>query len=275
MAQILTIKAIEKPWGRTDLPEAFAGLPDGKIGEVWYEGCKDQDLPLLMKYIFTSERLSIQVHPNDVEAQAKGLPHGKEEAWYILDCEPGARLGIGLLHPLTAEEFRVAALDGSLEDLIDWKPVKPGDCYFIPAGTVHAIGAGITLVEVQQNVDITYRLYDYGRPRRLHLDEGLAVSSLLSYACPLIEAPLGRDRALVSSCDAPFWLELAAWEAGRDIIAPSGGPTWFTPLRGAGRVDDQPWRTGECWLVNAGNRITVEVDACALLAGEAATAWQG
>jgi mannose-6-phosphate isomerase len=153
----LTTKYVEKPWGRTDLPAIFPN-PDGRrIGEIWFDGPEGQHPPLLVKYIFTSEKLSIQVHPNDAEARERGLPGGKEECWYILDAEPGATLGIGLKRPLNAEELRAAALDGSIEALMDWKPVKPGDFFFIPAGTVHAIGAGITLVEAQQNVDVTYR----------------------------------------------------------------------------------------------------------------------
>src|SRR3546814_2738640 len=90
---------------------------------------------------------------------------GKDEAWLILAAEPDSTIALGTKRPVGREELRDAALDGSIEDLLDWKPVKAGDFYYSPAGTVHAIGAGITLIEVQQNVDLTYRLYDYGRPR--------------------------------------------------------------------------------------------------------------
>lgn len=137
---------------------------------------------------------------------------GKEEIWYILDCEPGATLGIGLTAPLSPDQFRRAAIDGSLEQWIDWKLARPGDCYFIPAGTVHAIGAGITLVEVQQNADITYRLYDYSRPRDLHLDDGVAVSRLASYDRACIAAPLGSDQCLIDRTNAPFSLDLVHWQ---------------------------------------------------------------
>jgi len=107
----------------------------------------------------------------------RGLRRGKEEILYILDCEPGATLGIGLTAPMDPDQFRAVAQDGSLEQWIDWKPVKPGDRYFIPAGTVHAIGTGITLAEIQQNSEITCCLYDYDRPPELHLDDGIAVSA--------------------------------------------------------------------------------------------------
>ncbi|MDI1295695.1 MAG: class I mannose-6-phosphate isomerase [bacterium] len=272
MAQKLDITVVEKPWGKATLPPIFADVVGDKIGEIWYQGTPGQDLPLLVKYIFTSERLSIQVHPSDQEAQASGLPKGKEEAWYILDCEPDARLGIGLVRELTPEAFRAAAMDGSLEDLIDWKPVKPGDCYFIPAGTVHAIGAGITLAEVQQNADITYRIYDYGRPRELHLDQGLAVSHLTPYTLPPTCAAPTQAAALVSDVAAPFWLDLAVWQAGQDVTLPQEDRIWFTPLRGSGRIDGAPWEPGQCWLLDRDTKLTADVAASGLLAGERANA---
>src|SRR5690606_21069723 len=121
---------------------------------------------LLVKYIFTSEKLSVQVHPSDAQA-ALGEPgdRGKEECWLVLDAEPGAQLGLGLTRNLAQDELRAAALDGSIEDMLGWRSVSPGDFFRILPGTVHAIGPGLSLVEVQQNSDTTYRLYDYGRPR--------------------------------------------------------------------------------------------------------------
>jgi len=242
---------VEKPWGRTDLPPGFAAAGAGRqIGEIWFESTNGRDLPLLVKYIFTSDRLSIQVHPDDAQAAAKGLPRGKEEIWYILDCEPGATLGIGLIAPMSSDQFRAAAQDGSLEQWIDWKPVKPGDCYFIPAGTVHAIGAGITLVEIQQNADVTYRLYDYGRPRELHLDDGVAVSHLQPYDRALIEAPLGSETRLISDEEAPFSLDLVHWSEDQTVNVPDGKLLWFTPLTGAGTVNGLVWEKGDCLLLD-------------------------
>jgi len=129
-----------------------------------------------VKYIFTSEKLSVQVHPNDAQAGRAGeFDTGKEERRLVIDAEPGATLGIGFKEPISADAMRAAALDGSIADLLAWHPVRAGD-FCIPAGTVHAIGAGVSLIEIQQNSDITYRLYDYGRPRSLHLDKGVAVA---------------------------------------------------------------------------------------------------
>ena len=165
---------VEKPWGRTDLPAEF-GEHQERVGEVWYDRA-DEPLPVLVKWIFTSEKLSVQVHPDDTQAHKLGLASGKEECWIVTHAEPGATLGIGLKQSLTASQLREASLSGAVEHLMDWRPVSAGDWFYIPAGTVHAIGAGVTLVEIQQNADVTFRLYDYGRPRTLNLTEGVAVA---------------------------------------------------------------------------------------------------
>lgn len=168
--------AVERVWGRETLPSGFARFVGGTapIGEIWFED--GEDAPLLVKYLFTSQRLSIQVHPDDDAAVSAGHKRGKDEAWLVLDADPGAVIGLGLVRAVDREELRAAAIDGSIEQLIDWRPVAAGDFFYSPAGTVHAIGAGLALVEVQQNLDLTYRLYDYGRPRELHLDDGMAVA---------------------------------------------------------------------------------------------------
>jgi len=247
----LATKYVEKPWGRHDLPGFF---PDGagrQIGEVWFDGPEGRHPPLLVKYIFTSERLSIQVHPNDDQGRDRGVPGGKSECWLILDVADGATLGMGTLRPLTGEELRDSSLDGGIEQLMDWKPVKPGDFFYIPAGTVHAIGAGVTLVEVQQNVDVTYRLYDYGRPRELHLDDGIAVSLPEPYTRPKRNIANVADDELLDRGEAPFALVLATRDPG---TAPIGGEgqSWFIPLAGHGAIDGQPFEAGQCWLIEGG-----------------------
>jgi mannose-6-phosphate isomerase len=158
---------VEKPWGRDALPAPFAAPSGQRIGEIWFEPPPEL-AELLVKYIFTSENLSVQVHPSGSS--------GKEECWLIVDAQPGATVGVGFREAISAEAMRAAALDGSIEHLLAWHQVAPGDFFYIPAGTVHAIGAGVSLIEVQQNTDITYRLYDYGRPRELHLDAAMAVA---------------------------------------------------------------------------------------------------
>jgi len=246
----LATKYVEKPWGRTTLPAFFPEGGGRRIGEVWFDGPERQaPPPLLVKYIFTSEKLSIQVHPDDAQGRARGLPGGKSECWYILDAEPDATLGIGTIHPLDAGTLRAAALDGRIEQLMDWKPVKPGDVFYIPAGTVHAIGAGVTLVEVQQNVDVTYRLYDYGRPRELHLDDGVAVSRAEPYVRTPLNVAQVEAAVLLGPGEAPFGLALETRPAGVTRI---GGPAphWFIPLTSHGLIDGKPWEAGQCWLLS-------------------------
>ncbi len=170
----LPTRLVEKVWGRDTLPAPFAA-PEGKrIGEIWFEPppeCPD----ILVKYLFTSEKLSVQVHPSTANAQSG--EDGKEECWLVLDAEPGAQLAIGFDQPIGADAIETAARDGSIEQLLTWHDVAPGDIYYLPAGTVHAIGPGLSLVEVQQNSDTTFRLYDYGRPRELHLERAIAVAN--------------------------------------------------------------------------------------------------
>lgn len=173
---LLTKRMVEKTWGKDRLPAPFVAPHGQRIGEVWFEPPPELS-SILVKYIFTSEKLSVQVHPSDAQAAELGeSDRGKEECWLVIAAEPGATLGIGFKQPVDAEAMRRAALDGTIEDLMVWHPVAPGDFFYIPAGTVHAIGAGVSLIEIQQNSDITYRLYDYGRPRELHLDKGIAVA---------------------------------------------------------------------------------------------------
>ena len=154
---------------------------------------------------------------------------------------------------MTPDQFRAAAQDGSLEQWIDWKPVKPDDCYFIPAGTVHAIGAGITLAEIQQNADAPYCLYDYGRPRELHLDDGVAVICLVPYDRALTQAPLGSDNRLIGDDEVPFSLDLVHWTEDQNVRVPDGKQHSFTPLSGAGRGNDMSgqisWEKGDCLLL--------------------------
>lgn len=265
-ARRLATKYVEKPWGRDHLPALF---PDGagrRIGEVWFDGPAGEIPPLLVKYIFTSERLSIQVHPDDAQGCERGLSGGKEECWYVLNAEPDARLGIGTLAPLDGPSLRQAALDGSIESLMDWKPVTPGDFVFVPAGTVHTIGAGISLVEVQQNVDVTYRLYDYGRPRELHLEDGVAVSRAEPYARPVRNLSGETAAILLDTDEAPFGLTLRSFAPGESAAIGATGQSWFVPLAGAGTLDGQPWSAGQCWLIDGPAALGCTLAARALIA---------
>jgi mannose-6-phosphate isomerase len=240
---------VEKPWGRTDLPGMFDAPRGERIGEIWFTGAGEQ--PLLAKYLFTSEPLSIQVHPDDEQARARGLPKGKSECWYIVEAEPGASIGLGLVRHLSASELRSAADDGSIEKIVAWRPVRAGDFFIVPSGTVHAIGAGISLIEFQQNADVTYRLYDYGRARELRLDDAIAVARREPY-------PEERARRVNASeesilVDGP---DFVLMHCSRDVMADR--KRWVMPLRGAARSNGDHAGPGECLLVDAGAAVIVE-----------------
>jgi mannose-6-phosphate isomerase len=167
-----TLREVTEQFGEALLGTAAHGNPPGRF-------------PLLIKLIDATRQLSIQVHPNDQQAQQmEQEPFGKTEAWYILDADPGAKLVYGLAHPLTADQLRERSADGSVEADLAYLPVSAGDVVLVPAGTIHAIGAGIVLYEIQQTSSTTYRLYDWnrkgpdGKPRELHLRKAVQVADL-------------------------------------------------------------------------------------------------
>lgn len=249
----LTTKRVEKPWGRHDLWPGFDDVPEGgePVGEIWFEapaGALPGEPPLLIKYLFTSEKLSVQVHPDDADAQKRGFPRGKSEAWQILSAEPHATIAIGTLAPMTKEELRTASEDGSIEDKLDWKSVKADEFWYSPAGTVHAIGPGLVLVEVQQNVDLTYRLYDYGRPRELHLDDGVAVSDPVPYVAPFQPRDLAPGRRLLAA-EGAFVTERWTAALSGTLEATPERPVWLVPLKGEGTAGGEAFSAGGTWLV--------------------------
>ncbi|MGI8990837.1 MAG: type I phosphomannose isomerase catalytic subunit [Bryobacteraceae bacterium] len=169
---------VERVWGSRTLEPWFANRAE-KIGEVWFP--VSDSFPLLVKFLFTSDRLSVQVHPDDAYAAANhGGSRGKTEMWRILHAEPGSTIALGFTREITRAELREASKSGAIVDLLRWVPVHAGETYLTPAGTVHAIGGGIALCEIQQNSDVTYRLYDYNRKpeRELHLDHGVEAAHL-------------------------------------------------------------------------------------------------
>jgi mannose-6-phosphate isomerase len=254
---------VEKPWGRVDLPAAFVADDGRRIGEIWFDA-PGKSLPLLVKWLFTSEKLSIQVHPNDAQARAAGMLSGKEEMWVVVSAEPDARLGIGTVKPLNADELCAASLSGEIEELMDWKAVQAGDYYYIPAGTVHAIGGGITLIEVQQHADITYRLYDYGRPRELHLEDGVAVS----VAKPYNDSRSGRigEADLQLLVDGPhFALRYAKGDKITELLAENNAQ-WIIPLSGEFSSNAEILKAGSCIFVDGDKKVHISPDAVALVA---------
>jgi mannose-6-phosphate isomerase len=186
----------ERVWGKRSLQPWYTETGTKEpVGEAWLTGpqCVVEsgplagetlaevgrgmggEFPLLVKILFPADKLSVQVHPDDVQAQAMGETRGKTECWYVLEAEPGATVALGLKPGVDTKEVAASVEDGTMELLLEHVPVSVGDMLFVDAGTVHAIGPGVVLLETQQTSDVTYRLYDYGRPRELHLDRGLQV----------------------------------------------------------------------------------------------------
>lgn len=239
----LPTKLVEKVWGRDTLPAPFTA-PEGKrIGELWFEPPPEHG-DLLVKYLFTSEKLSVQVHPSD--ANARPGEDGKEECWLVLDAEPGAQLAIGFNEEIGAATIEAAARDGSIEQLLTWHDVAAGDIYYLPAGTVHAIGPGLSLVEVQQNSDTTFRLYDYGRPRELHLERGVEVVQGVPYASEHRSTLAERGQTLIDG--AHFRLDRVEGAPDAAINAAYPGGLLALPLAGEVRARDGSARAGagEC-----------------------------
>ncbi|HEY4960492.1 MAG TPA: type I phosphomannose isomerase catalytic subunit [Candidatus Limnocylindrales bacterium] len=223
----------ERPWGVRDLRPIYTKIVKEPIGESWLtwgDSCIangpfagrtlgeiareyrrdlvgsaavfEDRFPLLVKFLFPAEKLSVQVHPDDAGAQRVGQPYGKTECWYVLQAENGAQVALGLRTGTTLEEFEKSIREYRAEELLNWINVYEGDIIYVTAGTVHTIGGGMVLVETQQASDITYRLYDYGRPRELHIKEGIAAIKLDSKAGKVVPDSQGDPNVLVRS---PFF----------------------------------------------------------------------
>lgn len=235
---------VERIWGTTRLLPWFPDT-DRKIGEVWLTA--DPPLPILVKFIFTSARLSVQVHPDDEYARAHEDSAGKTEMWHILRAEPGAQIALGFRDSITASRLREAATSPEIEGLLNWVDARPGDTFLVPAGTVHAIGKGLVLCEIQQNSDITYRLYDYGRGRQLHLDKGVAASHLGPH-------PGKQDRQgdVLASCPY-FQTELVRLEESMLYLPDPGRFQLLIVIGGRGRIGGEPFAAGEGWYVPPGD----------------------
>jgi mannose-6-phosphate isomerase len=281
-----------RPWGARDLSPIYPGFPgkgEDPIGESWLTGdnCKIANgplagktlndavciygrelvggtapkadhFPLLMKFIFPKDRLSVQVHPDDEGAHKMGESNGKTECWYILAADSGAQIGLGLKPGTTHKELESAIREQRAEKLLNWIDVKPGEMYFVDAGTVHAIGPGSVIVETQQNSDITFRLYDYGRPRELHIERGLEATRENTRAGKVLDA---KSPALITS---PWFVvekhgvkgaqrfELGASPGAQCLVAISGCGIVETP-----GLDPVTFTCGEAIVVPAGVNAAV------------------
>ncbi len=259
----------ERVWGRLDLtPWYDATGTTERVGEAWLTGpeslaetgiCAGKTLaeivaehgtallggvaaaagtkpefPILVKMLFPEQKLSVQVHPDDEQARALGQPRGKTECWYVLEAEPGAAVALGLKEGSTPERVRSAVADGSMEELMQWLPVSAGDMVFVDAGTVHAIGPGVVLLETQQTSDTTFRLYDYGRPRELHLDEGLRVMKAQTQAGKVAARQMDGFVRLIEQ--TYFCVDRYEVKAAGKGPLPAGSAACLVALQGSGVV---------------------------------------
>jgi mannose-6-phosphate isomerase len=213
----LAAKILEKPWGRRGLDARFGVDGETQVGEIWFERPTGQPLDVLAKYLFTTERLSIPVHPDGAIARDRGFSYGKDECWIILSVADTSEIGIGTVRDASSGEVMAAARDGSIVDLVDWRRPRVGDFFYNPAGTIHALGAGLTVLEIQQAVDITYRLFDYGRERGLHLEEARDVVQARPHHHRL-DGPIGEGSKLLVA--GPHFG--VAWCVGEPPLLPQG-----------------------------------------------------
>ncbi|MGI8959347.1 MAG: type I phosphomannose isomerase catalytic subunit [Bryobacteraceae bacterium] len=270
----------ERIWGRENLAPFFPVTPRGEhIGEVWFtveenltslnrtlgqlikdhpeilgSGANPQHpgiCPLLVKLIFTKSRLSVQVHPDDDYAQKHHQSLGKTEAWYIVEANPLGKIALGFRESLSREKLREAAHSGEIEKLLNWRNVTQGEIVYVPAGTVHAIGEGLTLCEVQENSDLTYRLYDFGRGRELHLDYALNVAHMRPHNQEAKPVPLADWRDDLVSC--PHF-RMERLKPKPSIRIERGLPYYLLLLcvKGAGTIAQEEFTAGQAWLLPAG-----------------------
>ena len=252
------------PFSGKTLGEAWRGMPEAWRGKSM---ARYADFPLLVKFIFPTDKLSIQVHPDDAYAaefeQAAG-GRGKTEMWHILSSQPGAELLLGLRPGVTRERFLKAVSDHTVEELFLHEPVCPGDTYFVPAKTQHAIGPGMVLCEVQEYSDLTYRVYDFGRvdaqgkPRELHLEKAMEVTTfgptLAGKVTPLsLHSPDATIR-LLAACE---FFATERWDCDRATFIDGDSRQFqlIVVLQGHGELlDDNSavhFRAGDTWFLPA------------------------
>ncbi len=219
-------KLVERPWG----------------GELWFAA--QEELPLLIKFIYTHQALSFQVHPGDAYAAAHHKSRGKTEMWYIVSATPDARIALGFRESITKERLREASESGEIQELLNWISPQPGDAFFTPAGTVHAIGAGIELWEIQENSDITYRLFDYGRGRELHLDHGVKVTNTECSDPGPVKMPV---------CCEFFCTEQVTFDQSIEYQPDPARWQLLICVHGHGAIAGEPFEEGQVWLIPGGS----------------------
>lgn len=273
----------ERPWGVRDLRPVYTRVVKEPIGESWLTWqdnrvangplagrplgelcaqygsqivgqpprCGDR-FPLLIKFLFPGDKLSVQVHPDDEQAHKIGQPCGKTECWYVVEAQSGAKVALGLQAGVTVAQFAQAIEQTRAEQLLNWIDVHVGDLLYVGGGTVHTIGGGMVLVETQQTSDTTYRLYDYGRPRELHVAEGLAAIRLDATAGKVVRRPGDAASLLVRS---PFFqVEKFSLRAPMAAKVTRDSPHILVALSGSGMVEAQAMQPIS---ISAGDAVVV------------------
>ena len=234
------------------------------------------DFPVLIKYIDAAQNLSVQVHPDDAFARREENDNGKTEMWYIVQADAGAGIYCGFRRDTGREEFLRRVADGTVEELLNFIPVKAGDCYLIKAGTVHAIGAGCVICEVQQSSNVTYRVYDYTRhgadanPRQLHVEKAVRVINFAKFkdetGSGAPEQVAGGTLRRLTACSYFSCRELAL--DGTYTECNDRSFTAVNVLSGEGRADGTPFRAGDSFFVPCGEAFSLEGNARIILTCE-------
>ena len=244
--------------------QVVGGEFDGKyLKEVIGEkekgsACKKfQFFPLLIKLIDSAQNLSVQVHPSDEYALKKEGQFGKTEMWYIVDVtKEGAGIYCGFKEEITRERFAEEIRDGSIMNSLNFIAVKKGDCFFIPSGTVHAIGEGVTICEIQQNSNLTYRVYDYnrldkdGKPRALHIEKAIEVADLTEYKGRILPRKVSDNLYILTSCKY-FTVYKGSCDGDLSLYADDKSFNHLIFLEGEGKIENQPFKKGDSFFIPA------------------------
>lgn len=261
------VKSVRKPWGCSNLqPWSGISTKDGAIGELWFQrNSESASKPaLLLKLLFTREPLSIQVHPTDSSAQSIGLTNGKSEAWYILAAKHDAKIALGLLKPLNNAEFRAAVHGGTIADHVAWRRVHQGDAILVPAGTIHAVGGGLVLAEIQQNSDTTFRIFDRDPSRELHRDEAIAVAHAGPAEIGAEAVFLGDGRTLLIT-DRHFVMERLDLVSDSNWTIRMDRESWLLTLKGHARIGLEKSKIGEAMFFDTDTTIKVGTEGLVAL----------
>ena len=250
-------------WELSAHPDGFSTLPDGRTlleafdkNDFGVRAARFDVFPMLIKFIDAASDLSVQVHPSDEYAAIHEKSLGKSELWYVVEADEGAGLYVGFKKKITKAEYEQAIKNDTLCSLLNFFEVKAGDFYFIPAGTVHAIGRGCLICEIQQNSNVTYRVYDHGRvgkdgkPRELHIAKALDVSSTEPYIPAACQTADEKGGILLSSCDY-FESRLYKIDEKQAIKLDKNSFRAISCVEGKGFVGELPARAGDTFFVGA------------------------